>query len=73
MIFQIQSSRYSAKDGYVAIVAVKLATEPCWRRLLREKDAPVWLSLDHSRIDLDGCQFQKERWRSSYFTSILES
>ena len=65
------ASKYRSEDGVVSISAVKMRAEPCWRRLLKPKVVPHWLTLDLTKVDIEGCQFLKERWRSSYFTSIL--
>ena len=65
------ASSFAFTDGRLVVSAAKTRREPCWLRLGVEAGA-AWLSVDHARLDLDGCRFYRELWRSEYFANLMD-
>jgi hypothetical protein len=69
----VSASSFVFSDGRLSVSAAKTRREPCWMRLLADAATrPAWLSIDHGKVDLEGCQFYRELWRSEYFTNLLD-
>merc|ERR1712060_704505 len=63
-------SKHKINNWKATFDLLKLAKEPCWKRLTRSKKTISWLKKDPDRVYTDECQHAKELWREAYFTAI---
>eukprot|EP00931_Biecheleriopsis_adriatica_P087303 TRINITY_DN61797_c0_g1_i1.p1 TRINITY_DN61797_c0_g1~~TRINITY_DN61797_c0_g1_i1.p1 ORF type:complete len:211 (+),score=71.54 TRINITY_DN61797_c0_g1_i1:26-658(+) len=67
----VTSSKYETGEKAVNFELVKLADEPCWKRMLKTKKPTPWLKKDTTRLYPNECHEKQIVWREAYFYAKL--